>query len=175
MDCAATAQLPSHKKAPGRTSGLGRFDQKITESILMETAAQKRANRRRKQQNPMWGTSRIGQIQTSYSHLKSCLGDPTVCNSSIPGGYMRQTLYRWEMHTPAGPVSIYDYKEWEDPDFADDKVIEWNIGGRHDKYTHRQDHPVNKWVADQTGLHVVDMRTPHYLPASSIAPTHWPN
>lgn len=138
------------------------------------TAIQSRSNRRRKQQNPMWGTSRIGQFQASYSHLKSCLGSPTVCNSDIPGGYMRQTLYEWEMRTPAGPVRIYDYKEWEDPDFADDKVIDWNVGGRHGSYTSRQIHPANKWVADQTGLPVVDMRTPHYRPASSIPPRTGP-
>jgi hypothetical protein len=136
----------------------------------MNSTAQKRANRRRKQQNPFWGTSKIGEIQTSYSHLKSCLGLPTVCNRHLPGGFTRQTLYRWEMRTAAGPVSIYDYKEWEDPDFADDKVIAWGVCGRHEKYTSRQVHPVNKWVADQTSLPVVDMRTPHYRPASAIAP-----
>jgi hypothetical protein len=142
----------------------------------MNSTAQKRANRRRQQQSPVfgWGTSGIGQIQTSYSHLKSCLGQPTICNRDIPGGYMRQTLYEWEIRTPVGPVTIYDYKEWEDPDFADEKVIAWNVGGRSEKYTRRQVHPVNKWVADQTGLPVLDRRPPHCRPASSIAPRTGP-
>jgi len=126
-------------------------------------AIQSRANRRRKQQGPFMGCSKIGQIQTSKAHLVSCLGEPTVCNSHIPGGFYRQTLYRWEFLTPVGPLAIYDYKEWDDPDFADDKVICWSVSGRVRSYRNRPIHPVNKWVAEQTRLTVTDERPACWL------------
>ena len=115
---------------------------------------------RRNNWNPFWGTSKIGQIKTSKAHLVECLGEPTLCNDHIPGGFFRQTLYTWQFRTASGPVEIYDYKEWEDPDFADNKVITWSVAGRSHKYTAREVHPINKWVADRTGLPVEDTR-PH--------------
>jgi hypothetical protein len=102
----------------------------------------------------------------------SCLGEPTRCNSDIPAELLRQSLYVWEIRTPSGPVSIYDYKEWEDPDFADEKVITWSVAGRSDSFTSRMVHPVNGWVAKQTGLSVTDCRPFHHRPKASIDPTY---
>ena len=126
-------------------------------------AIQSRANMRRKQEDPFFGCSRIGQIQTTEAHLESCFGWPTICNSHIPGGYKRETLYEWRILTPVGPLAIYDYKEWEDPDFADDKLICWSVAGRASSYTNRRIHPINKWVAQQTGLIVTDTRPACWL------------
>ena len=119
--------------------------------------------------DPFMGTSRIGQFESSKAYLASRLGEPTICNADIPSSMGRQTLYTWAFRTAYGPVMIYDYKEWEDPDFADDKVITWQVGGRAESYRSRRVHPINQWVSDRIGLAVSDRRPPCYRPGGGSA------
>ena len=119
---------------------------------------------RYRQPDPFVGLSLIGQVQTSKAHLVRCLGEPTACYADIPAGFQRQSLYVWEIRTSSGPVLIFDYKHWEDPDFPEEKVLPWSVVSRAEAYTGRKVHPVNKWLAEQTGLPVTDRRPPHCRP-----------
>ena len=118
---------------------------------------------------PFMETSLIGQFESSKAYLASRLGEPTICNDHIPSSMLRQSLYTWAIRTAYGPVMIYDYKEWEDPDFADDKVITWQVGGRSKSYTARRAHPINQWVSDRIGLAVSDRRPTRHRPGGGNA------
>ena len=113
---------------------------------------------RKKKKSLGFGTSKIGEVRATTKQLVKALGYPTKCNDHIPGGWYRQTLYEWQLKTPVGPITIYDFKEWDDPDFAEDKVITWHVGGRKDSFAARQIHPVNQWLADAIGVDVLDTR-----------------
>lgn len=108
--------------------------------------------------DPFMETSKIGEFTATTQQIVSALGYPTICNDHIPGGYMRYTLFEWRIRTPFGPVTIYDHKEWEDPDFAEDKLISWQVGARHKSYKDRTDHPVLKWVEQRLGVTTADTR-----------------
>ena len=109
--------------------------------------------------NLLAGTSKIGEFWATKAQLVAALGNPTICNSDIPGGVKRQILYEWRLRTGGGPLAIYDYKEWEDPDFADDKLICWQVGGRAEAYLTRREHRALRLLSDRLGVTVTDTRT----------------
>ncbi|MDA9661376.1 hypothetical protein N9T35_00100 [bacterium] len=104
--------------------------------------------------NPFGGTSKIGEIRATTTQLVQALGYPTFSNDDIPGGFDRDTLYEWALRTSVGPITIYDWKEWEDPDFAEDKVITWQIGGRAHSYKRKPVHPALTFIKKATGFNV---------------------
>ena len=117
--------------------------------------------------NLLAGTSKIGEFWATKAQLVAALGNPTICNSDIPGGVKRSTLYEWQLRTGGGPLAIYDYKEWEDPDFADDKLICWHVGGRAKAYLTRREHRGLRLLSDRLGVTVTDTRPLHKRPLPS--------
>ena len=122
-------------------------------------------NRRAGKKDPFMETGKIGEFWATTAQLVKAFGSPTICNDHIPGGYMRQTLYEWRLRTRYGPLCVYDYKEWEYPNFASDKLICWQVGGRCEAYTSRIEHPGLKWLHEQLGVPVKDDRPWCYRPA----------
>lgn len=109
--------------------------------------------------DPFVGGGKIGEFSATTTQVVKAFGYPTFCNDDIPGGGMeRQSLFEWRLRTIFGPVMIYDYKEWEDPDFPEDKVICWQVGSRVGSYSDRVNHPALRWIEQQLGVPVVDKR-----------------
>ena len=110
--------------------------------------------KRIKKTDPFSDTSKIGEVTATTTQLVKALGYPLFCNDDIPGGFRRQTLYEWQLRTPVGPITVYDWKEWEDPDFAEDKVITWCIGGRANSYKNQPVHPALTFIKKKVGCNV---------------------
>jgi hypothetical protein len=73
------------------------------------------------------GTSLVGEINAPFKVMKAVFGAP-VQND----GY--KTDAEWHVMTPAGPATIYNYKDGKNycgrEGIATTKLTEWHIGGR---------------------------------------------
>ena len=72
----------------------------------------------------MRGTSRIGSVTTSYSHLVGLFGEP------LPGD-SRKTTVQWIVETGAGVGTIYDYN-LDDHIIPMEDVTDWHVGGKNE-------------------------------------------
>lgn len=75
------------------------------------------------------GTSLQGYINATYDRLVSVFGPP----NGEPDGYKTQA--EWVLESPAGVVTIYDYKQGdcycgEGEGIPAEQVTDWHIGGR---------------------------------------------
>lgn len=76
------------------------------------------------------GTSLRGYIDTTYDRLVSVFGTP----NGEPDGYKTQA--EWVLESPAGVVTIYDYKQGdsycgEGEGTPAEEVTDWHIGGHN--------------------------------------------
>ena len=108
---------------------------------------------KRYKKDPFIGTSKIAEFTATRAQVIAALGEPTKCWKDDPTDFLRKTVYEWLLRTEIGPVSVYDWKV-ENPDFGDDELIVWSVGGRANTYKNRQIHPVTTWAKSQTGFDV---------------------
>ena len=70
----------------------------------------------------LWGTSVMGRMKISYKELVKKLGKPHYGVSSDD-----KVSCEWVFSTPAGTMTIYDYKEYGTPP---ENITNWHIGGK---------------------------------------------
>ena len=107
----------------------------------------------RKTTSPFAGTSKIAEVTATKSQLVAAFGEPTRCHAGEPATHSLKSIYEWELRTAHGPITIYDWKEY-DQEFGDDVPITWSIGGRADSYKNQAFHPIAGWVQHKTGCNV---------------------
>jgi hypothetical protein len=72
------------------------------------------------------GTSLSGYITASYADLAAAFGDPAR-------GEFDKTDAEWHMATPAGPVTIYNWKNGPSYgyDIEVEAITDWNVGSKN--------------------------------------------
>jgi len=76
----------------------------------------------------MMGTSLQGYVSATYQQLVEILGQPTYSNPSADG----KVNTEWELMSEYGPVTIYDWKDYDGGELSRSGVkYQWHVGGKN--------------------------------------------